>query len=245
MEQTKKENIRKKFKLFSAILKAAVLVVIIVGVPLFIWFFHHDYIDEFSSIESVKALFRQYETQSVFIYLACQVGQIIICIIPGQELQIAAGFMYGFWVGYIYSVIGAAAGAVITYYLAKLLGRDAMHMIFGEEKINDLLQKLNSKKGVTVIFLIYLIPGLPKDLCNYAAGLSDMKLKPFLIISLIGRSPGMMASLLIGKQIGAGAYTSVVVIAAVVLVLFILALIFRKKLMGTFDKGYEKLRKMQ
>ena len=63
-----------------------------------------------------------------------------------------------------------------------------MHLIFGEEKIKSMLETLNSKKAVVLVFLIFLIPGVPKDLCNYVAGLSEMKLKPFLIVSLIGRS---------------------------------------------------------
>lgn len=102
--------------------------------------------------------------------------------------------MYGFWLGYLYSLIGAFLGSVLTYYIAKILGHDAMHLTFGEEKIKSMLETLNSKKAVVLVFLIFLIPGVPKDLCNYVAGLSEMKLKPFLIVSLIGRSPGMMAA---------------------------------------------------
>ncbi len=111
-----------------------------------------------------------------------------------------------------------------------------MHLIFGEEKIKSMLETLNSKKAVELVFLI-LIPGVPKDLCNYVAGLSEMKLKPFLIVSLIGRSPGMMGSLLIGRQIYTGGYVSAAVIAAVAVVLFVLGLIFRKKITVFLDNA--------
>ena len=186
----------------------------------------------------------RYKAQSVFIYIGSQILQIVICIIPGQWLQFAAGYMYGFWLGYLYSLIGAFLGSVLTYYIAKILGHDAMHLIFGEEKIKSMLETLNSKKAVVLVFLIFLIPGVPKDLCNYVAGLSEMKLKPFLIVSLIGRSPGMMGSLLIGRQIYTGGYVSAAVIAAVAVVLFVLGLIFRKKITVFLDKCYERLMNM-
>ncbi len=96
-----------------------------------------------------------------------------------------------------------------------------------------------------VIFIIYLIPGVPKDLCNYIAGLSNVKLKPFLILSLIGRSPGMMGSLLIGRQIEVGGYNAAVVIAVIAVILFILGVIFREKVFNIIDKSYDKLSHMQ
>ena len=198
----------------------------------------------FSNMENVNALFENYKAKSVFIYIGAQILQIVICIIPGQWLQFAAGYMYGFWLGDLYSLIGAFLGSVLTYYIAKILGHDAMHLIFGEEKIKSMLETLNSKKAVVLVFLIFLIPGVPKDLCNYVAGLSEMKLKPFLIVSLIGRSPGMMGSLLIGRQIYTGGYVSAAVIAAVAVVLFVLGLIFRKKIMVFLDKCYERLMNM-
>ena len=146
--------------------------------------------------------------------------------------------------GYIWSFVGALIGTVISYYIAKILGHDAMHMIFGEERINELLNKFNSKRAMVLIFLFYLIPGLPKDLCSYVAGLSEMKLKPFLIISLVGRSPAMMGSLLIGRLVNTGGYTWAIIIAAVAIILFILGVILRKKLLIWIDKVYDKLIKL-
>lgn len=181
----KKNKLRKKFKLFGTIFKLTLLLFILIGLPLYIYFFQHDWIENFSSTENVEALFREYRAQSVLIYLGTQILQIVICIIPGQWLQFAAGYMYGFWLGYLYSFIGAFLGSVLTYYIARILGHDAMHLIFGEEKIKKMLQTLNSKKAVVLVFLVFLIPGVPKDLCNYVAGLSEMRLKPFLIVSLI------------------------------------------------------------
>ena len=88
----RKDSLRKKFKVFSAIFKMLIFLVILVGIPLYIYFFHHNIIDEFSSIERVNALFAEYKTKSILFYILAQILQIVICIIPGQWLQFAAGY---------------------------------------------------------------------------------------------------------------------------------------------------------
>lgn len=244
LNDERKRGLRRKIKLVGTIVKLLIFLVILIGIPLYLYFFQHDLLIQFSSMENVRALFTEYKAKSVVFYIAAQILQIVICIIPGQWLQFAAGYVYGFWLGYLYSVIGAVIGTVLTYYIAKVLGHDAMHLIFGEEKIKQMLKRLNSKKAIIIVFFIFLIPGVPKDLCNYVAGLSEIKLKPFLVVSLIGRSPGMMGSLLIGRQIWTGEYVSATVIAAVAIVLFLVCIIFRKRLMTLIDKGYDRLMKM-
>lgn len=243
MKDERKDRIRKRVQFISVILKFSLLVVILVCVPLYIWFFQQDFIQQFSDIDDVKAFFDQYKAESIFIYIGLQMLQIIISLIPGQALQFAAGLVYGFWAGFLISLIGAMAGTVVTYYLAQFLGKDALHVLFGKRHIEDYLQKINSKKGYILVFLIYLIPGVPKDLCSYAAGLSNMKLKAFLIISTVGRSPGMMGSLLIGKEIGEGNYTTVIIIGIVAVILFIFGIIYHSKLSKILDQIYEKLSK--
>lgn len=243
MDKHRKDKLHKKIKTVSTILKFSLLLLILIGLPLYIYFFQPQIIDSMSSMENVNAFFQRYHAESILVYIGAQILQIVICVIPGQWLQFAAGYMYGFWFGFFYSLIGAALGSVITYYLAKLLGRDAMHLIFGEARINEFIHKLNSKKAIIIVFLIFLIPGVPKDLCNYAAGISEMKLKPFLIVSLVGRTPGMMGSLLIGRQIEAGHYTGAIVVAALAVILCVVGIVMRKRLALWLDKAYDRLYK--
>ncbi len=239
-----KEKKRAAFRKISAGIKLALLLVLLIGIPAYIFFFHHDLIEEFNSIQEIEAFFLQYRHQSMLIYLGLQILQIVICILPGQAMQLAAGYLFHFWIGFILTMAGAFLGTILTYYLARILGHDAMHMIFGEEKINDSLNKINSRKGVAIVFLIYLIPGVPKDLCTYAAGLSEMKLKPFLLLSMVGRAPGMIGSLMIGQQVNTGGYASAAVIAGCICVMFILGLIFRRRVTDFLDRIYLKLQKM-
>ena len=244
MERNEKKEYRKKVKIISSVLKLALLAAIIVAVPLYIYFFHHELLEDWSNLRNVEIWLLQYKKQSALVYIAAQIVQIIICIIPGQALQIAAGYLYGFWLGFLLSIIGAFLGSIIVFYLAQFLGHDAMHILFGQRKVNDMLAKINSKRGMMLVFIIFLIPGIPKDLCTYAAGISEMKIKPFLILSLIARSPGMMCSLAIGRQVMHGNYTSAIVIAVIVVILFIFGVLFREKIFKFFDKVYDKLIQM-
>lgn len=241
MERKEKREYHKRVKMIASVLKLAALAVILVAVPCYIYFFHHDLLESMSDLRNVEFWLLQYKKQSALVYIGAQIIQIIVCVIPGQALQIAAGYLYGFWIGYGLSILGAFLGSVLVFYLARLLGYDAMHILFGERKITEMLAKINSKKGMMIVFIIFLIPGIPKDLCTYAAGLSEMHIKPFLILSLIGRTPGMMCSLAIGRQVMNGHYTSAIVIAVIVVICFILGLIFRDRVFKFFDKAYDKL----
>lgn len=243
MRPEKKNEIRKKIKIISTIIKLTLLLVLLVCIPLYLWFFQHDILKELSNIDHIKMLFAQYHTESLFIYIGLQILQIVISILPGQGLQFVAGLVYGFWPGFFLSMIGALAGSIITYYLAGFLGRDALHLLFGKRHIDDYLEKINSKKGFMLVFLIYLIPGVPKDLCTYVAGISHMKLKAFLVLSMIGRAPGIMGSLLIGREVGEGNYTSVIIISLIAIILFILGLKYHKKMSRWLDIIYDKLSK--
>ena len=244
MDETIKEKRNNKFKKISAVLKLLVFAVILIGIPAYIYFFQREFFSGFTSIKDMRLWLEQYKHVSMLVYIGAQVLQIIICIIPGQALQFASGYLFGFFPSMLLSIAGAAIGSVIVYYMARLLGKDAVHMLFGEKKVTEMIDNMNSPKGLIITFVIFLIPGVPKDLCSYAAGLSDLKLKPYLIVSLIGRIPGMVGSLIIGHQVGAGGYLSAGIIAAAAVVLCVLGVIFRKKIIDLIHRATDRLLEM-
>ena len=241
MNQFEKTRLKRRARTIAIIVKFALLLVILVGVPLYLWFFHQDLLRQFADYEASRKFFETYRTQSIYILLGLQVVQILISIIPGQGIQFVAGLFYGFWPGLLLSLAGALVGTVLTYYVASFLGRDALYLFFGERKVDAMLAQVNSKRGMILVFLIYLFPGLPKDLCTYAAGISRMKLPAFLIISLVGRTPAMMGSLLIGMGLGRGDYTTVIIIGIIAVVFFILGAVFHNRLSIVLDRIYTRL----
>lgn len=233
------DNAKKKNKIF-AIIKFALLIVIVVGIPLYIYVFHRDVITGFKSLEDVADFLRQYKQYSVPAYLVAEVLQILISVLPGQLFQMAAGYLFGFVPGTILTLIGAIIGTTITFYIARILGSDAIHMMLGDERAKHYSDLLSSRKGYLITFIIYLIPGLPKDTVCYVAGISDIKFLPFLIISVTGRMPAMAGSVAFGALYMKQNYTGMAILAAVVGVICIICLIKRKELMAFLDRMYEK-----
>lgn len=243
VENLKKAEKENKRKVIISALKILILVLIVIGIPLYIWFFHGDLIKSFENMDDVIAFLERYQTQSIFVYIGLQIIQIVISIIPGQVFQMAAGYLYGFWPALIFAMAGALAGTAISFTLAKVLGRDFLHLFFGEEKMSYYIERLNSKKVYTIVFFLYLIPGIPKDVVSYAAGASDIKFKPFIILSALGRLPGMVGCLLMGTMFVDENYTGVIIIGAIAVFTFCICVAFRKKIQILMDKFYDKITK--
>jgi len=237
MNEMKKQRWKRAF----SILKLLVLIGIVAGIPALLYQADPDFIRQFKDLDAVNAYLDKYETASWFVYIGLQILQIIVSVIPGQMIQFAAGYAYVFWIAYLLSIVGIALGTIATFYLARLLGKDAMHVIFGEEKITYFVNHLNSKKAYITLFILFLTPGFPKDLITYAAGVSEIKITPFLILNLIGRSPALLATILMGSMTRTGSYIGMVILTAAVTVVFILCFIKRKKLIEMSDVIYARL----
>lgn len=218
-----------------AYLKLALLLFIIIGLPVILFFTCRDTLFNKEWLANLPEFIMQYKGSAAAVLTGMQILQVIICIIPGQPIQLAASYLFGVLKGYLISIGGAVIGAFTAFYIAKVLGKDALETIFGEGKVNDYHRKLNSGKGLTAVLLIYLIPGIPKDLVAYVAGISDMRLRPFLIVSTIGRSPGMLGSLLTGYFISRRNYAAIGILAAVTAVILIICFIRRKQLVAMLD----------
>jgi uncharacterized membrane protein YdjX (TVP38/TMEM64 family) len=225
------DNRRKR----SAYIKLAILIFIIVGLPVILFFTCRDTLFNKEWLANLPEFIMQYKGYAAAVLAGIQILQVIICIIPGQPIQLAASYLFGVLKGYLISIGGAFIGAFIAFYIARALGKDSLEAIFGEEKVNDYHRKLNSGKGLTAVLLIYLIPGVPKDLVAYVAGISDMRLRPFLIVSTIGRSPGMLGSLLTGYFISSRNYAAIGVLAVVTAVILIICFVKRKQLVAMLD----------
>ena len=243
VENIKKAEKENKRRVILSVVKISMLVLIVVGIPLYLWFFHGNWIKSFKNIDDVVAFLEKYETQSIFVYIGLQIVQIVISIIPGQVFQMAAGYIYGFWPALLFAMTGALLGTTLSFMLAKALGRDFLHIFFGEEKMSYYIERLNSKKMYAIVFFLYLIPGIPKDMVSYAAGVSEIKFKPFIIISALGRLTGMIGCLLMGDMMMEENYTGAVIIGVFAVITFAVGIIFRKKIHGLLDKFYEKITK--
>ena len=220
----------------KTILKAVFLLLIVIVIPLTIYLTHRDFFHQFESISEVEHFIESYGHLSGLIYLVLQIVQVVICFLPGEVFQVVAGYLFGpFW-GIIYAVAGCAIGEAVAFGLARVLGRGFVRLFMSDEQFDKYSSRLNSSKGYTLCFILYLIPGIPKDILCYVGGASEIRFLPFLIISMAGRLPGLIGSIAMGSLVDSGRYTAAIVILGIACIICVLGFIYRNKLSEFMDR---------
>ncbi len=132
--------------------------------------------------------------------------QVVVAIIPGEPLEICAGYAFGAIEGTILCLIGIALGSAAVFLLVRNLGVKLVEVFFSVEKIRSAKFLRESRKRNMLTFIIMLIPGTPKDLISYFAGLTDMKLSEWLVITTIARIPSVVTSTVGGSALATQDY---------------------------------------
>ncbi len=147
------------------------------------------------------------------ICIGIQFLQVAIFAIPGEITQIAAGYVFGAWRGFLYSIVGILLGSAFDFGLARVLGRPAVQRLLGADRLAEIDQLFRSRKGLTAVFMLFLLPGMPKDAMSYGAGLTALRLPTFLALSVPARMPALLLSTLFGSEVYDRDYASMVWIA--------------------------------
>lgn len=165
-----------------------------------------------------------------------QFAQIFLFIIPGEPIEILAGICYGGLWGTIFIMISAAIISAFIYLLVHKLGRKFIYDFVSKEKIDKIEKSKvfqNPKTIRFIIFILFFIPGTPKDLLTYIAALLPIKPIDFIIISTIARFPSVISSTLAGQNILAGNWQfSLIIYGITFLVVAVIVFVMKK-----FDKN--------
>lgn len=185
-------------------------------------------IDSFKEADRLRGLLASYGSINILVFIFFQIMQVIIAAIPGELVQLAGGYVYGTFFGTIYSTLGILLGSVITFYISRILGLNIVKAFVSPKNLQEFALLINSPKSEVVLFLLFLIPGIPKDALVYIAGLTPIKLIKFLIISAIARFPGILASSFVGAHIQGRIYISVIAVLTIVCILLLIGFLKRK-----------------
>jgi len=137
-----------------------------------------------------------------FIYILC-FTILPIAFFPVPILALAAGLLFGFLPGTIYTLIGAVLNSAIMFLMAKVLAKDAVTNLLQRklpENWSSFLFNLDEKKGFGIIFILRLIPAMPYNFINYGAGLTSIKFSSYMLATILGILPGTLVFLNIGNQ---------------------------------------------
>ena len=174
-------------------------------------FFVRLYVDK----HFLKQTLREWGLLAPVIFIVLQALQVIIAPIPGEVTGILGGFLFGEWVGLIYSTIGLTLGSVAAFGVGRWLGAHYVRTLVSQETW-DKMGFIVDAEGAILCFIIYLIPGLPKDMVCYLFGISPMPLWVFALVSTLGRIPGTWVLSAQGAHTAAGNYLQVILLTTIV-----------------------------
>lgn len=183
-----------------------------------------------SQPEDFKQFILAYGSKSVLIFILFQAMQVIIAAIPGEFVQVAGGYIYGIWLGSLYSLLGIVMGSIIVFYIGRILGYPILKTFITPAKIERFSFFINSPRAEIIASVLFLIPGIPKDILTYLAGITPMQPLRFLIIAAVARFPGILISSYIGASFEAGQYLKVAVGSIAAASLFLLGYFYKDKI---------------
>jgi len=154
--------------------------------------------------------------------------QVIVAVIPGEPFEIAAGYSFGSIEGTLLCIAGMTISGILIFILVRKYGVKFVELFFSTEKINSLKFLNDSKKLNLLFFILMLIPGTPKDLLCYFAGLTNMKLSHFIFISAVARIPSVVTSSIGGSMLGQQKYITAIIAFAVTISISLIGLLIYK-----------------
>jgi uncharacterized membrane protein YdjX (TVP38/TMEM64 family) len=181
----------------------------------------------------LKHTLREWGVLAPVVFIGLQALQVIIAPIPGQLTGILGGYLFGEWWGLLYSTIGLTLGSLAAFGVGRWLGARYVRRFVNPE-IWQRLGFVIEAEGAILCFVIFVIPGLPKDMTCYLFGLSPMPFWVFALVSTLGRIPDTWFVSTQGARAAAGDYVQVIVVTAVVVAIALPLYVYRHRLVEWF-----------
>lgn len=228
------KHVEKNFKYYKPCLLGLIVFSILI---ILTYAYYNEYIYLFTEPAKLKDIVMSYGKYSVVVFILIQVLQVVVFFIPGEIIQIAGGYIYGAFLGSIVSIIGIIIGNIIAYGVSRYYGRPFVNRIISNKNLTFFQKILDLGSINFVVFILYLIPGIPKDILAYICGISKIKFKNFIACSLLGRLPAIVLSAYFGAKIYSGNKIIIISIVLVVVLLFIVGIFKGEKLLIKFFKN--------
>lgn len=185
------------------------------------------------------------------VFFIFQVLQVVIFFIPGEVIQAAGGYVFGTLWGTVISFLGIGVGSYLLFLVSYKYGRGFVEKVVPQDlhkKIEKILHKKSrgmtdeeetefiKKREKVIAFLLYLLPGMPKDSLVLIFGLTEMTPTEFITISMIARIPALLISCYLGDNIASGEHTKVIVVGAIALVVVGIGVLYKDKILKKLEE---------
>jgi uncharacterized membrane protein YdjX (TVP38/TMEM64 family) len=216
------------------------LLIAAIPVPVVIW--RRELWQMFSSTAGLREWVASTGALAPLVFIAVQTLQVVVFVIPGEVPLIAGGYLFGPWLGALLSVGGILVGSAIDFFLARLAGMPFVRALFPGDQVDRIGRMLGSRGARIAFFLLFLIPGIPKDVLCYLAGLSPLRFPFFLGASMLGRLPGIVGGAIIGDAAAGRRWPLVIGLGAVAVALFVAGWLLRERIQSWIERLAERRR---
>ncbi|MCL1929897.1 TVP38/TMEM64 family protein [Candidatus Saccharibacteria bacterium] len=228
----------KALRKFFTFRNIAITILVLLSLFLLAYFFWEPVAYTFGNRENLEAFIKSLGIWGPLAVIFLQIVQVVIAPIPGQFTSIVSGFLYGWW-GLPLTIIGATVGFIIVIALSRRFGRPLLEKFFKPEQIKK-FDFIANRRGVSFLFIGFLLPIIPDDLLAYLAGLTKIRFRNLVIIAIIGRLPGYLVLNMLGSSVQDANAKLVVALLVFSLIVFALAY-WQKDWLDKFIKSNKKL----
>lgn len=180
--------------------------------------------------EELRAAVLSHGMLAPLFFIGIQILQVILAPIPGEASGALGGYLFGGWLGFVYSTVGLTAGSWVAFAIGRLLS-DLVRSRLEKAKVYHKFNHLVSRGDFVIPFILFLFPGFPKDSLSYMLGMSHMPLPVFLFLTTVGRIPGTLLLSFQGAQVQEGNYFRLALLLLLAAAVSAPCYIFRKKLL--------------
>ncbi|MCX8118292.1 MAG: TVP38/TMEM64 family protein [Desulfobacterota bacterium] len=177
----------------------------------------------------LKEIITGFGAYSFLAYILIQALQVVVVPIPGGLIEFIGGYLFGVKLGFLYSILGSVLGSWLAFSLARAFERVAVEKFVHIQTMKK-FDYLIGHEGVILSFLLFLIPGFPKDALCYILGLTPMHLGIFLIISTIGRIPGTLMACLQGGKAYDHQYKTMLILFGISALVILIFYVYHEKI---------------
>lgn len=199
-------------------------------------------LDLFVNKRHLLTFIKEHRTYAALIFICLQAVQVVAAPVPGEVTGFVGGIFFGPLWGVIYSTIGLTIGSWVAFMLARLLGRPLVERLVNAEIIRR-YDYVMLHKGLWLAFLMFLIPGFPKDFLCYLLGLGHMRQRDFLMVSGFGRLLGTVLLTMGGTYFRDERYGALFTIVGISLILVLLFMIYHDRIEHLLRRMASTLRK--
>jgi uncharacterized membrane protein YdjX (TVP38/TMEM64 family) len=185
--------------------------------------------------EWIRATVASYGGAAPLVFISLQAAQVLAAPVPGEATGLIGGYLFGTLPGFVYSSIGLTIGSIINFGVGRVLGERFVRRLIPAEKVGR-IDRLVNRQGIIALFIMFVIPGFPKDYLCLALGLTALPFKAFVLLAGIGRMPGTLMLSLQGASLYHQNYVLLAIVAGACLVTAGVAYRFRERIYRWVDK---------